>query len=102
MADVVVHRREDRGVSPATGSIQFRWKEEIIYWEDDRGYIFDGGWGADPPVTYVPSPERWDEVVPDWLRGRRDEVVSRMAQEPGHVLKDDPAFPGGGWRELTR
>lgn len=89
-------------MTPATGSVQFRWKEEVIYWEGDVGYIFDGGWGADPPVTYVPTAGRWDEVVPDWLRGRHAEVVTRLEQEPGHVLEEDPRFQGGGWRELTR
>lgn len=36
-------------------SVEFRWKEEVIYWEGDRGYIFEAGWGVTPGVTYIPD-----------------------------------------------
>jgi hypothetical protein len=67
--------------------VEFRWKEEVIYWESDRGFIFDGGWGISPPVTFVPDGQTWDAVVPSWLRGRREEVVARLAAHPGHVVE---------------
>ncbi|MGD0808716.1 MAG: hypothetical protein ABSA91_03300 [Acidimicrobiales bacterium] len=79
--------------------VEFRWKEEVIYWEGDRGFVFDGGWGVSPPVTYVPTPELWDEVVPSWMKGRRDEVVARLRAHPGHVLAETSRYQGG-WQEL--
>jgi hypothetical protein len=27
-----------------------RWKEQVIYWEGERGFIFPAAWGAEPPV----------------------------------------------------
>jgi hypothetical protein len=52
-----------------------------------------------PPVTYVPTPELWDEVVPLWLKGRREEVVARLLAHPGHVLAETSRYQGG-WQEL--
>jgi hypothetical protein len=72
--------------------IQFRWKEEVIYWEGDRGFVFDSGWGRDPIETYVPDDEYWDRVMPDWLVGRRDVVVARLVASPSHVVRADPGL----------
>ena len=68
--------------------IEPRWKEEVVYWEGDRGYIFQAGWGVEPGVLYVPSAAVWDSAVPSWLRGRRDEVVSRLAEHSRHSLDE--------------
>jgi hypothetical protein len=65
--------------SDASFEVQFRWKEETIYWEGDRGFVFDGAWGVDPIQTFVPNHEKWDRVMPDWLVGRRDVVVGHLA-----------------------
>lgn len=76
--------------------VEFRWKEQVVYWEGDRGCVFEGGWGVDPVVTVVPDASTWDLVVPDWLRGRRDEVCGRLRAQTGHVLqeeRDDSARP---------
>ena len=76
--------------------IEFRWKEEVIYWEGGRGVVFPGGWGVDLPVTIVPDASTWDRAVPAWLRGRRDEVVQRLRDQPNHVVReqrDDSANP---------
>ena len=84
--------------------LEFRWKEELVYWEGDRGCVFEGGWGVQPPVTVVPDASTWDRVVPEWLRGRRDEVCERLRAEPGHVLREergDAAQPRP-LREVTR
>lgn len=35
--------------------VELRWKEEVLYWEDRRGFAFDAGWGSTPPTLYVPS-----------------------------------------------
>lgn len=82
--------------------VEFRWKEEIIYWDGERGFVFDGGWGVEPSVTYVPDEERWDQVVPTWLRGRRTEVIDRLRLEPGHIVRDDPGFLPDPAREVFR
>jgi hypothetical protein len=69
--------------------IEYRWKEEVVYWEGSRGFLFDAGWGVEPPVLYVPSPDVWQDVMPDWLRDRRGIVVQRLEQHSEHVLMDD-------------
>jgi len=69
--------------------IEFRWKEEIIYWEGNRGCFFPGGWGVDPPVTIVPDADTWDRAVPHFLRGRHDEILSRLLSDPRHVVKEE-------------
>lgn len=60
----------------------------LAYWEGDAGFLFHGGWGVTPPVVVVPSPEVWDEVVPSWLQGRRDVVLSRLRNEGGHRIEE--------------
>lgn len=82
--------------------LEFRWKEEVIYWEGRRGFVFDGGWGTSPVVTFVPDETCWNRVVPDWLQGRRDEIVARLAQDPSHVIESDPGFDQDPGREVTR
>jgi hypothetical protein len=62
-------------VSSDGSEVEFRWKEVVVYWEGERGFTFDGGWGVDPLVTYVPDEATWDRVVPVWLKGRRTEVI---------------------------
>jgi hypothetical protein len=69
--------------------IESRWKEEVIYWEGDHGFRFDAGWGVDPSVLYVPSAGIWQEVMPAWLRDRRDDVLARLRQHSGHILQED-------------
>lgn len=66
--------------------IEFRWKEQVYYWEGNRGLYLDGGWGVDPVATYVPPAETWDDVVPDWAKGRRDEIVRRLVAHPNHQV----------------
>jgi len=82
--------------------VEFRWKEEVVYWEGRRGYIFPGGWGVNPPVTYVPTDDAWDRVMPEWLRGRRNEVVRRLENEAGHMLRADPGYRSDDGAELAR
>lgn len=82
--------------------VEFRWKEQVVYWEGAHGFIFPAGWGVEPPVTYVPSADTWDRVMPGWLVGRRDEVVTRLENEPGHVLSVDPGFHESDGEERTR
>ena len=83
--------------------IEPRWKEEVVYWEGAQGCVFDAGWGVDPGVLHVPSAASWDTAVPQWLRGRRDEVVRRLAEHSRHRIESTDAgrAPSGG-REVRR
>jgi hypothetical protein len=37
-------------------------------------------------VLYVPTARGWDDAVPEWLRGRRDQVLAYLARESDHRL----------------
>ena len=65
-------------MSDAPFTIREQWKEEMHYIEGDNKFVFDCGWGASPPSVYLPSVERWDATVPEWMRGRREEIVGRI------------------------
>ena len=73
--------------------IYTQWKEEVCYKEGDQTLSFPAGWGVNPPSLYVPSDRIWDEVMPDWLRGRRAEVAARLAKYSEHVLEDTDDWP---------
>ena len=84
--------------------IEFRWKEEVIYWEGSCGVVFPGGWGVDPVETFVPDAATWDRAVPGWLRGRHDEVVERLRADGRHVVREerDDSAVVAGYVEVTR
>jgi len=95
--------------SQGTGStgdfeIEFRWKEQVIYWEGSQGCVFPGGWGVDPPVTIVPDAGIWARAVPTWLRGRHDEVVAKLRADARHVVMEerDDSFAVTRIPEITR
>ena len=70
------------------------WKEVLhIFDEQGRTFIFDCGWGVDPPVAYVPPTEQWRASVPAWLHDRRDEVIAAMKAANHQVIN-------GGYPEL--
>lgn len=78
--------------------IEYRWKEQVFYWEGSRGLHFDGGWGIRPFVTYFPSAARWPEVVPEWAIGKRDLVLQRLIDDgPTHRVEvtDVYSYPVG-------
>lgn len=71
--------------------IRFVAKELFEYREGDAAYIFDAGWGVQPPMLYVPRAEVWDRVMPAQFRGRRDQIVERLLRSRhvrGHVVED--------------
>ena len=72
----------------------------LTYWEGDKGFVFECGWGVDPGTVVVPNDEYWDKVVPPWLVGRRAEVVDRLTKHSGHIVKEEGAsiFPAAEWR----
>jgi hypothetical protein len=69
--------------------IEYIWKEQVAYWEGPRGFLFEAAWGVDPGVLIVPSPDIWAEVMPAWLRDRRDIVITRLKEHSGHIIKED-------------
>lgn len=72
-------------------SVEVRWEEELWYHEGDDAFCFECGWAESPYVCLVPSERLWDQVVPAWLRGRRDEILTRLREandQHGHVLVD--------------
>ena len=73
-------------------AIEHRWKEELIYWEGCRGFLFDGGWGVDPPALYVPDAATWPEAVPEWLRDRRDVVLARLAERGDRIVETPEGY----------
>lgn len=38
-----------------------------------------------PTRIYVPAASRWDEEMPEWARGRRDEILSRIGSKCTHL-----------------
>ncbi|MFE4951636.1 hypothetical protein ACFQ9V_16180 [Leifsonia sp. NPDC056665] len=79
------------------------WKEVVEYWEGDCGYVFDAAWGVEPGELYVPAPQDWDAVTPEWMNGRRDEIVARLISRSHHTVVELPPSSGEllGWRVLT-
>lgn len=72
--------------------VELHHREVFAYYEGDRGVLFDAAWGAKPRTLFVPAEDAWDDVVPEWLRGRRDVVVRRLARATKHRIEptDDP------------
>ena len=90
----VVERAPGRQESPRSGDdlasefeVESRWKEQVIYWEGRDGFVFDAGWGVDPPVLYVPSAQDWDRVTAGWMAGRHDLIVARLTERSGHRVE---------------
>ena len=69
--------------------IEFRWKEQVIFWEGSLGCVFPSGWGVDPPVTIVPDAKTRDRTVPPFLQGRHDEVVAKLRADSRHIVKEE-------------
>ena len=73
--------------------IEFRWKEQVFYWEGSRGLYLDGGWGARPFVTYFPSATKWLEVAPEWAIDKRDLVLQRLIDDgPTHRVEETDVY----------
>ena len=84
-------RRRERGAF----RIEAHQREVLAYREGDHGILLEAAWGAKPPILYVPSARVWDDVVPEWLRGRREEVVARLAARSKHHVVASDDYEGG-------
>jgi hypothetical protein len=78
-----------RGFDGGSFRIAYEWKEMLTYWEGADGFAFDCAWGVDPGLVFVPPADRWDEVVPSWMVGRRETILQRLREFSGHAVKDD-------------
>ena len=69
--------------------IAFRF---IKYIEGDKFVEFNVDPGLkSPTVIHVPSPERWEQEMPEWVRGRRDEILGKVKPKCAHIKPE--------WRE---
>ena len=67
-----------------------RWKEEVVVEDEQRRtFVFECGWGVEPPVAYVPPSGDWADCVPSWLRDRRGEAIEVLSKT-GHVVHEGP------------
>lgn len=72
--------------------VEVCWEEELWYREGNQSFCFDCDWKVEPYQAFVPGEATWDKVLPEWLRGRRSEVLDRLRQandHHGHQLVDD-------------
>lgn len=56
------------------------WKERLVFTEARGTYTFDCAWGdfRRPYHVYVPTAEHWDRATPEFMHGRRDEILDRL------------------------
>jgi len=54
--------------------------KHLRYSEGDHSLDFDRepGGGASPGIVWVPSPKQWLEIMPEWAKGRRTEILTRL------------------------
>jgi hypothetical protein len=62
-------------------------RETLVAREDDCWLRIECAWGVDPSVAFLPSASEWEGVVPDWLLGRRAELVE-VIEQFGLVVRD--------------
>jgi hypothetical protein len=76
-------------------SFKEKWKEELIYTEPGGTYSFNCGWGdfTRPFSVGVPTAEYWDRAMPDFMRGRRDEILGRLRGWAGNNYNFDEYEP---------
>ena len=56
--------------------------DRLTYAEDDQVLAFPRVPSERQPVVLVPDAATWDAVLPEWLQGRRAEVVARLTSGP--------------------
>jgi hypothetical protein len=59
----------------------------IKYTEGDNDLTLDwepAGEGK-PPIAYVPSERLWNIEMPDWAKGRREEIMRTIKAETAHM-----------------
>jgi len=41
-----------------------------------------------PTIIHIPSQVRWDSELPEWVRGRRDEIIGRIKEKTAHMQRE--------------
>jgi hypothetical protein len=66
--------------------VEIRWKEILIYREGENELEFFIPMGVKPPWPLeFPSESTWNKTVPDWAKGRRNEIMKRISKD--HNIK---------------
>lgn len=39
-----------------------------------------------PTLIHIPSPESWNKNMPEWMHGRRDQIIDRIASRCKHII----------------
>jgi len=64
----------------------------IVYSEGKRSFELTVEPGLKhPTIIHVPSPSRWEQEMPEWARGRREEILARIRPQCAHL--------NGEWKE---
>ena len=74
----------------------------LFYEEGDKRlefdvYFYKGEKFA--PIVAVPSNGQWKQVMPDWVKNRKDEVVLRMRKHFRWKIEDTTDLSKCWWRE---
>jgi hypothetical protein len=71
------------------------WKELLVYTDPGGTYTFLCGWGnfERPFSVGVPTAEYWDRGMPEFMRGRRDEILDRLRKWAGNNYNVDEYEP---------
>lgn len=80
------------GDTPKSPKASFEWKETLVYSEEGKRLCFEAPIGKGPPFdVFVPSAQKWDNVVPDWAKGRRTEIINIISNTEalGKIIEDD-------------
>jgi len=57
----------------------------FIYYENEKSLTFY--FDRISHIVYVPSNRKWEEKMPEWARGRKIEIVERIAKRMGKHWK---------------
>lgn len=76
-------------------SFKEEWKELLVYTDPGGTYTFLCGWGdfTRPFSVGVPTAEYWDRAMPDFMCGRRDEILDRLRKWAGNNYDIDEYEP---------
>lgn len=66
---------------------QSLWRRAISYLTTERRRLPFRRPVAGALIAEVPDEDRWDEEVPPWARGRRAEILERIAERFGRIGK---------------
>ncbi len=60
----------------------------VVYHEEDKSLILL--YSREKDTVYIPSDSKWKQIMPEWSRERKDEIVARIKQRHGKRLIGKP------------